>query len=259
MFLLRDNAKRLIELFVPGLRKPAKSLYIAIWSRYYSDSLVHLANIYGTGKSTTQPYAEVYQHHFCSRRRLALNILEIGVGGYADPHQGGNSLRMWKRYFPKSHLYGIDIEDKRHLSQKRITILKGDQTDSALLGSLVKKVRNFDIIIDDGSHVNEHVLKTFEALFPALSENGIYVIEDTQTSYWPKYGGDSDLLNKSTTIMGYFKALADSLNYEEIISEAFQPSPHAKHIRSIHFYHNLIFIYRGRNEDGSNYALKHRA
>jgi hypothetical protein len=49
----------------------------------------------------------------------------------------------------------------------------------------------FDIIIDDGSHVNEHVITTFEYLLPILNNEGLYVIEDTQTAYWPEYGGSS--------------------------------------------------------------------
>ena len=30
-------------------------------------------------------------------------------------------------------------------------------------------------MIDDGSHLNEHVIKNFHVLFPVLRRNGIYV------------------------------------------------------------------------------------
>ena len=46
-----------------------------------------------------------------------------------------------------------------------------------------------DVIIDDGSHIGEHVCTTFEALFPSMAAGGVYVIEDLHTSYWPSYGG----------------------------------------------------------------------
>jgi demethylmacrocin O-methyltransferase len=85
-------------------------------------------------------------------------------------------------------------------------------------------------MIDDGSHLNEHVITPFRTLFPLLAEDGIYVIEDTQTSYWPKFGGDSYNLNNANTIMNFL---------------------------SLHFYHNLVFIYKGRNEEGSNSAHEH--
>ena len=52
-----------------------------------------------------------------------------------------------------------------------------------------------DIIIDDGSHINEHVIRTFQYLFPKLKPGGIYVVEDTQTSYRQDYGGDDKNLN----------------------------------------------------------------
>ena len=74
-----------------------------------------------------------------------------------------------------------------------------------------------DIVIDDGSHVNEHVIKSFRTLFPFLTEGGIYAIEDTQTSYWPKFGGDSYDLNKENTTMSFLKSLTDGLNYEELL------------------------------------------
>ena len=114
-----------------------------------------------------------------------------------------------------------------------------------------------DIIIDDGSHVNRDVIFTFNCLFPMLSANGIYVIEDTQTSYWPSrngrgYGGDSENLNNPNTIMGYFKSLIDGLNHAEYIRPGYEPAYFDKHILSMHFYHNLIFIYKGRNCEKSN-------
>ena len=108
------------------------------------------------------------------------------------------------------------------------------------------------------SHLNSDVLKSFEFLFPYLDENGTYVIEDTQTSYWPKYGGDSYSLSKPSTTMGYFKSLVDGLNYEEIARSGFTASYLDIHINSIHFYHNMIFIQKGLNKEGSKYALKHK-
>ena len=112
-----------------------------------------------------------------------------------------------------------------------------------------------DIIIDDGSHQNEHVIKSFMSLFPLLSHNGIYAIEDVQTSYWPDFGGTSDDLSSKNTIMGFFKDLTDSLNYEEFIKPDYAPTYFDKHIVSIHFYHNLIIITKGINDEMSNMLI----
>ena len=137
-------------------------------------------------------------------RKKHLNLLEIGVGGEEDVYKGGNSLRMWKRYFPNGNIFSIDIFDKSIHEEKRIKIFRGDQTDASFLNDISNKIGDIDIIIDDGSHINNHVIKTFEILFPKLKDGGIYVVEDTQTSYWPEYGGSSFDLSSSFTIMNFF-------------------------------------------------------
>lgn len=219
--------------------------------RVFSSNLPALASFTGTDKWGKHWYAQHYQTHFAPLRRRRLNVLEIGVGGYEDPQMGGSSLRMWKSFFPRSNIYGIDIEDKTALAEPRIRIFQGSQADPDFLRRVVNEMGSLDIVIDDGSHVCEHIIKSFEILFPLLAENGIYAVEDTQTSYWPKFGGTSDDFNDRRTTMGYFKALADGLNYEEFLKRDYQPSYTDKHIVSMHFYHNLIFIHKGVNEEGS--------
>jgi hypothetical protein len=61
-----------------------------------------------------------YQQYFAPLRDKPLRILEIGVGGYDDPSIGGDTLRVWKQYFPKAMVYGIDIVDKETLQEERI-------------------------------------------------------------------------------------------------------------------------------------------
>jgi demethylmacrocin O-methyltransferase len=137
--------------------------------------------------------------------------LEIGVGGYADPAAGGESLRMWQEYFPNAVIYGIDIFDKKMHEHGPIRIRQGSQEDEEFLRAVAHEAGAFDIIIDDGSHLNSHVIKSFSVLFPLLSHNGIYAIEDVQTSYWPQFGGSSDELNSKHTSIGFFKGLVVAL------------------------------------------------
>ncbi|MDO9260646.1 MAG: class I SAM-dependent methyltransferase [Flavobacteriaceae bacterium] len=179
-------------------------------------------------------------------------MLEIGVGGYDNPYIGGNSLRMWKSFFPFAKITSLDIYDKSFLQEKRINIFQGSQIDDLFLESIINQTGEFDLIIDDGSHVNNHVIKSFEILFPTLKKGGIYVIEDTQTSYWEDYGGTSKDFNSKGTIYHYFKSLIDSLNNEEFIIDNYQKNYYDQHIISMHFYHNMIFIYKGENNEISN-------
>jgi hypothetical protein len=124
------------------------------------------------------------------------------------------------------------------------------------LKRIAEEIGAIDIIIDDGSHYNEHVITTFKVLFPFLSPEGIYVVEDTQTSYWPDvpgeaWGGSSDL-TASHTSMNFFKSMIDGLNYEEFTISDYEPTYVDIHVVAMHFYHNLVFIYKGANNEGSN-------
>ena len=148
--------------------------------------------------------------------------------------------------------FGIDIHDKSHFNEKRIRTFIADQSNQTQITRIINDIGSLDIIIDDGSHINNHVINTFKLLFPKLKIGGIYVIEDTQTSYWPEYGGTSYDLNDKKTIMGFFKSLVDGLNYEEIPGRQSKEYYFDKMIKEIHFYHNLIFIHKGLNNEGSN-------
>ena len=217
-------------------------------SGLFGHNLDKLAVINKTDKGKHHWYTRQYKKHFQVLRKKRLKILEIGVGGYDDPASGGNSLRMWKHYFPKSKIYAIDICDKSRLREKRIEIFQGSQVDADFLKLVLEMTGPLDIIIDDGSHINEHVVATFKILFPLLKPGGIYAVEDTQTSYWPDYGGDSQNLDNPATLMHFFKGLSDGLNWQEYKKPGHQPGYLDKNIASLHFYHNLIFIYKTKKE-----------
>lgn len=213
-----------------------------------------LAAYFGTDKWGDHWYAQHYQTHFAPLRGRRLRILEIGVGGYEDPRSGGASLRMWKAYFPKAQIFGLDITDKSAHDEDRIRTVIGSQDDEGFLRDLSAREGPFDIVIDDGSHQNRHVIRSFEILFPLLAENGFYAVEDVQTSYWREFGGAPAEDRLAPTSMNYFKALADALNYREFHPRPadWQPHPLGRHIVAMHFYHNLVFVEKGRNDELSN-------
>lgn len=222
----------------------------------YRNDLSKLASIFNSDKGVQHHYTKHYQQHFYPLHRKKMNILEIGIGGYGNPKAGGQSLRMWKVFFPNSQIYGIDIENKKYHEERRIKTFKGSQIDEEFLRNVAAEIGTVDIIIDDGSHINDHVIKTFQILFPLMNSNGIYIVEDLQTSYWTdidggNWGGSSDLAAPHTS-MNFFKKLVDGLNYEEFPADDYKPSYIDKHIIAIHFYHNMVFIYKGLNNEGSN-------
>jgi hypothetical protein len=216
------------------------------WSR---NDLNRLAALFGSDKWGSHWYTPLYDRYFRPRKLKRLNVLEIGVGGYEDLHAGGNSLRMWKAYFRKSRIVGIDLHDKSFMSEARMDIRQCDQVDEEKLTGLSREYGGFDIVIDDGSHVCEHVIRSFEILFPILRANGIYVIEDIQTSYWPSWGGGLDNCKSS---MNYFKALVDGLNHVEYPISDYQPTYWDRNIVEISFFHNIVFIQKGNNDEATN-------
>jgi len=218
-----------------------------ISSLLYASDLHRLAHQYEAGKPYW--YLDLYNRHFKELRKKKLKILEIGVGGYTAPKAGGGSLRMWQNYFPNSTIYGIDIYEKKFHEDKRIKIYQGSQVDQVFLNSLVEEAGGFDIIIDDGSHINEHVMTTFELLFPFLSSHGLYVVEDTHTSYWDNFGGSVD--KQSKTMMNYFRNLCDEINYEEYCEKEHKPTLYQSQIVGMHFYHSVLIVEKGDNTKGS--------
>ncbi|MDB5282012.1 MAG: Mycinamicin 2-O-methyltransferase [Bacteroidota bacterium] len=228
----------------PQQFRKIRKTYRNALSLLYADDLNRLALIQSTDKWNFHWYTQHYQKHFSDRKYDKLNILEIGIGGYDRPEDGGDSLRMWNAYFHNATIHGMDIYDKSAHASKRIKIHRGSQVDEAFLENLVKEIGPLDIIIDDGSHINEHVITTFKLMFKHLKDGGIYAIEDTQTSYWENFGGDYHNLDKPGTMLNFFKSITDCLNVADYDKSR---TEFDNKITSMHFYHNLIFIYKGDN------------
>jgi demethylmacrocin O-methyltransferase len=211
-------------------------------------SLTEHGRACGTDKVTDHSYTEHYERHLQHLRDDRFTLLEIGIGGYFDPGEGGESLRMWRRYFQKAHIVGLDIVDKRFLTRPRMSIYVGDQTDAAVLTRIFDEHGPIRVVIDDGSHRPADIRETFRIIFPLLEDGGMYVIEDVQTSYWPTWGGSVDRDDPGTT-MALVKDLLDGLNWMEFLDAGYEPSYTDLNVRAVHAYHNLVFIQKGSNNE----------
>jgi len=218
------------------------------WSRA---SLTDIAIHFDTDKWGGHRYTPHYEHHLKKWRTDNFTLFEIGIGGYAHKREGGASLRMWKAFFPKANIVGLDIEDKSFVDEDRIKSYRGSQTDEALIARIASEAGPIRVVVDDGSHRPEHIRETFRILFPLLEEGGIYAIEDTQTSYWPRWGGSVDRSDPTTT-MALVKDLIDGLNYEEFLDDGYEPTITDRTVVGIHAYHNLVIIEKGVNAEGTN-------
>ena len=136
--------------------------------------------LYNTDKPGFDAYFRTYEVLFSPLASRDIHLLELGIS------QGG-SLQMWRDYFSKGTIAGIDISPvPLDDPGERIRIYQGLQQDTALLDRVRSETApdGFDIIIDDCSHIGEFTALSFWHLFDRhLKPGGLYVIEDWGTGY----------------------------------------------------------------------------
>ena len=183
-------------------------------------------------------YFPAYERHLARYVNRPCVVVEIGVGE-------GGSLQMWKRYLgPYAQIVGIDLrEECTGYQEEQIAVRVGHQADPAFLGRVVEEFGPPDIVIDDGTHVMQDVLTSFRVLYPRLDRNGVYLVEDLHTAYWPEFGGG---LRRDGTFIEICKALIDELN-ADLSRGAVQPTAFTRSTLSMHFYDSLAVFERGRH------------
>ncbi len=156
----------------------------------------------GTFWQSKHHYGTAYHALFGSLRESVTSLLEIGIGEDTSP-----SVATWASYFPRAHIYPVDIKTKREVADRaqpggatdrvakhqakfgceynrsmwsnpRIHLtLETDASDPAQL-SRVPLPPLLDIIIDDGSHRYLDQQAALHTLWPRLRPGGFYVVED---------------------------------------------------------------------------------
>jgi hypothetical protein len=115
---------------------------------------------------------------FDERDARSLRFLKIGV-------YTGASRQMWRSYFPRSRIFGIDITPIE-LDASRIAAFGGHQEDAAFLEEVLDKTGSPELVIDDGSPLGPHIIASFHMLFPRLAPGGIF-IEDLHAAHQPTF------------------------------------------------------------------------
>ncbi len=122
-------------------------------------------------KGTAHTYIDEYEKLLKDYRENS-TVLEIGICQ-------GESLKMWEEYFINSNVYGIDITDqyiKDLIAENKYNIIIGNASSENILKHLNDLI--FDVIIDDGSHLINDQINSFNILKNRMKPNGIYIIED---------------------------------------------------------------------------------
>ncbi len=149
-------------------------------------------------------YFAAYERHFGPYINRPITFLEIGAGN-------GGSSEFWKGYFgPLARIITLDINPAcKEFEDEQVAVRIGDQADTAFLQSVLDEFGAPDLILDDGSHVMEHVHASFDYLYPRMNRNGVYMIEDMHTAYWNEYGGG---YRSPSSFAERFKGFVDDIN-----------------------------------------------
>src|SRR3989344_1850141 len=146
---------------------------------------------YGSDKSIRHDYHRIYAHILGKRRRESLEILEIGLGtnntdvpsNMGRDGKPGASLRAFRDWAPKAHVYGADVDTRILFNEDRINTYFVDQTKPETFQSLVKLDTQFDLVIDDGLHNPSANFNTINALLDLVKPGGYLIVEDILDKY----------------------------------------------------------------------------
>jgi hypothetical protein len=108
-----------------------------------------------------------------------LTIAEVGV-------QSGGSLEMWKAVLGAGcHVYGLDINPKcKQFSAPDTTIVIGDQGSQQMWDAFYQHVPQLDVLVDDGSHMPDHMSLTLHNAFPRVNPGGYVAVEDIHGAHY---------------------------------------------------------------------------
>lgn len=179
------------------------------WMRSVED-LAEVFTKYSTDKSTSHEYENLYHPYLSKlvRRKCrgateaerTIRMLEIGLGCGGGMGGAGGSARAWNDLIRSPLKLDLHVMEYERVCGAQFakenpslaTYHFGDQNNQDDLRQLLEASGSvsFDVIIDDGSHINDHQRNSLLALFPHVAPSGFYVIEDIVSSCadWGGYG-----------------------------------------------------------------------
>lgn len=199
--------------------------------------LCDLGTTFGTDKPR-YGYTRVYDNIMIDKELDNVSILEIGI-------LKGYSLRMWDAYFVNGTICGIDngrkvansnikysrrnetptpddldllkightatVNGYEDIETERIKCFTADQRSYSQLQEAFQyfKCQEFDYIVDDGQHFQEHQQKSLAILFKHIKPGGYYIIEDVadrkelkKGAYWGQK--EKDLSDSTDLVFSYY-------------------------------------------------------
>jgi hypothetical protein len=152
-------------------------------------SLIELIDNTRTDKNTIHSYIDLYENLFSRLKQKATNVIEIGIGPHY--HDNGGSIELWHKYFSNAIIYAVDIIDynivydgiKNNDKIKLFTSCNAYQEQFVKENFIDKNIK-FDMLLDDGPHTLDSMIKFIELYSGLISDDGILIIEDVQDINW---------------------------------------------------------------------------
>lgn len=196
-------------------------------------------------------YFDIYETHFSRFRNQKPVVVEVGICR-------GGSAEMWQKYFGEgATIIGIDVDDNAFKPEHQTPgceQVRGDQADPEFWKTFFETHPDVDVFIDDGGHHMVQQIETLKAVWPHVKTNGVYLCEDTHTSYWPEYRG---ALRQPNTFMEYSKIVVDTMNSDYYKGSDQHPdnmmfAEHFKDLVGMHYYDSVVVFDKGTKEKPVN-------
>jgi SAM-dependent methyltransferase len=190
-------------------------------------------------------YLRMYDRIFEPLIDRPVKLLELGV-------RSGGSLRLWRDYFPRGIVAGLDVEPLANAQdEERLRIYPGAQGDTALLPRMAAEVAldGFDIVIDDASHIAAPTRTCFWHLFDYhLKSGGLFAIEDWGTGYWGRWPDGRAWRSGEphhAGMVGFIKELVDEQGAHDLTRGWYdEPWERSSRFESIYLFYSIAVVTR---------------
>ena len=127
----------------------------------------------------------------------------------------GNAAAAFYFYFDEAYIYSGDIyPDLFKYKSNRIKNFYVDSSSrNSLSKNLLSKKNNFDIIIEDASHMLKDQILSLFMLFPLLKSGGVFIVEELD---FPETRDDMKINQTKPDLKQILKNILNNLDFNSI-------------------------------------------